>query len=111
MLEAVLTPLSIMHKNLSEIVDNYLRYDPTRFPEPLDQYTYIYESKDKILAIFDRDAVVRNPFDDPVLYSMHFRMDRRFDRFFEDLLKMGNAHKFDEEELEEYIIDEIDDVE
>lgn len=111
MLEAVVVPIAIMHRNMCEIVNNYLRYDPDRFPDPLDQYTYIYENKNKILAIFDRNAVVQSPYDDPVLYALRFRIDARLERFFENILKVGNSHKFDEEELEQYVIPELDNVE
>lgn len=69
----------------------------------MDQYINIHESRDEILGIITRNLRVETPFQDPVLYSLHKRLERRFARFFENLMFMGRSHNFEEDNLEDIL--------
>lgn len=103
-IDAFTTPLKKLRVNLLEIVAMYLEYDEERFPNPLDQYIYIYENQDKILEILERDLAVQDPFVCPFSYCLCFRMKTRFHRLFRHILTVGNTHKFDEEYIMEHIL-------
>lgn len=84
-------------------MDDFLRYDPSRFETPLDQYVFIYESKNRILDILERNLEA-NGFDDPQGFAYRKRVVKRFERFFSYIVAMGNSHRFDLEELENRIL-------
>lgn len=70
LISPVTNPLLKCTTNLIEVVLRYLEYDPDKFPNPLDQYVYIYESREAILEIISRDIKVENPFDCPIAYTL-----------------------------------------
>lgn len=69
----------------------------------MDQYINIHESRDEIMGIIARNIRADTPFQDPVLYSLHKRLERRFARFFENLMYTARAHNFEEENLEDIL--------
>lgn len=102
--EAITTPIKKLRTNLFEIVATFLEYDEERFPNPIDQYVYIYENQDRIIDILERDLMVDNPFDCPISYTLCFRLKGRFQRLFRHILTVGKTHKFDEEYIMEHIL-------
>lgn len=97
MTEAVVTPCSLLTINLLHIIDDFLLYDDKRFPQPLDQYIYIYENKELIFNMLRCNLKIDSPFDDPVAYKIYIELEARFDNLFNNLLTCGNTHKFDPE--------------
>lgn len=49
-LKAVLDPIRKASHILTYLELEYFTYDQERFPNPIDQYLYIHESKEKIIA-------------------------------------------------------------
>lgn len=103
-IDAFKAPLKKLYVNLLEIVVAYLEYNEEKFPNPIDQYVYIYESQDKIIEILEKDFMVDNPFDCPFSYCLCYTLKTRFYRLFRHILTVGNTHKFDEEYIMEHIL-------
>lgn len=53
-LKIVLDPMKQMSHVLNYLQLEYFKYDPERFPKPIDQYIYIHESKDKIMELIGK---------------------------------------------------------
>lgn len=94
---AVKQPLALLGINLLFIIEDFLTYDQEKFPNPLDQYIYIYENKENILKILECNLEIESPFDDPVAYHPYVHLREGFERMFTALLTCGNTHKFDPE--------------
>lgn len=95
--EEVVTPLKILAINLYHIIEDFLIYREEKFPNPLDQYIYIYENKELILNMLSCSMETENPFDDPVSYRTAKNLYIRFNNLFLSILTCGNTHKFDPE--------------
>lgn len=54
---------------IGRLTEEYLDFNPERFPNPLDQYVWIYECRDNVMKIVD-ELKVAKPSDDPALYLM-----------------------------------------
>lgn len=109
--EPFTTPVIKLNINLIEIVVKYLQYDPERFPNPLDQYVYIYENQDEIIRILNRGIEVENPFECPQSYHFSKVLTMRFQRLFRHILTVGNTHKFDREHIRDCILPDSDEPE
>lgn len=53
-LKVVLDPLKQMSHVLNYLELEYFKYDERRFPNPIDQYIYIHESKEKIMELINK---------------------------------------------------------
>lgn len=98
----------IVQENVSELISTYFNYQPTKFPNPQDQYKWIVDSELEIRAILGRGIDV--PFDtkvkddgeleyegEPLKHYQNACLQQRFSKLFEHLVKVGETHKFSRE--------------
>lgn len=102
--EAVKLPIRHLTSNLVLIVVKYLEYDEEKFPNPLDQYKYIYENRDTILEILARNLKVGSPIDDVISHYIYTILSNDFQRLFDNLVTCGTTHSFDPETIEDFIL-------
>lgn len=101
---------SIVQENVSELITTYFNYQPDKFPNPIDQYKWIVKSEMEIRAILGRGIDV--PFDttvnedgelvtegDPLKHYQNSRLQQRFSKLFEYLVRVGETHKFSKETI------------
>lgn len=106
--QAVQHPLNLLATNLLIIIEDFLTYNQERFPNPLDQYIYIYENKDLILQMLQCNLEIESPFDDPVAYHAHLHISMGLEQMFQCILTCGNTHKFDPELIRENLERDVD---
>lgn len=99
---------AIVQENVSLLITTYLNYQPDKFPNPIDQYKWIVDSELEIRALLGKGLDV--PFDtevneegeliqegEPLKHYQNSRLQRRFNKLFEHLVKVGETHKFSRE--------------
>lgn len=72
-LKIVLDPIKRMSHVLNYLEQEYFKYDPERFPNPIDQYIYIHESKEEIMKVIN-ETEPKRPFDDIVAFTLFKRI-------------------------------------
>lgn len=96
---------NIVQENVSNVINTYLAYKPERFPDPIDQYRWILDSEEEIRTMLGQGIDV--PFDtvvdengevtmvgEPLKHFQNTRIQQRFSKLFEGLVKVGEIHKF-----------------
>lgn len=99
---------AIVQENISELLSTYFTYDEERFPNPQDHYKWIAASEIEIRSILGRGLDV--PFDtevneagevavegEPLKHYQNALLQKRFEKLFEHLVKVGEVHKFNPE--------------
>lgn len=99
----LLDPMKEVSKVLVQLRDEYFKYDQSRFPNPIDQYLHIYESKEKIMAMVNRLEPVK-PLEEIVLFTMFKRISWRIERVCDFIVKVGKTHYFELEELDDMLL-------
>lgn len=72
-LKIVLDPIRKLSHILTYLEQEYFTYDPERFPNPIDQYVYIRESKEKIVAMV-KELEPENPIFAVVDFTLYKRV-------------------------------------
>lgn len=72
-LKIVLDPMKQMSHVLNYLELEYFKYDKERFPNPIDQYIYIHESKEKIMELLGK-LEPKTPSADIVAFTLYKRI-------------------------------------
>lgn len=73
LLKVVQDPIRKASHILTYLEYEYFTYDPERFPNPIDQYLYIHESKEKIIAKV-KELEPKNPIRAVVEFTLYKRL-------------------------------------
>lgn len=106
-LKIVLDPIRKLSHTLTYLEHEYFTYDPERFPNPIDQYVYIRESKEKIVAMV-KELEPKDPIRAVVDFTLYKRVVWRIEHVCDYLIVRGNSHGFNYDILVEKMGNELE---